>query len=260
MLKQIKILRKAFPDDDDVFKGIEREFLEKMDDLLQAGLDWEITQNHDIPEKKEGDRIIHMANHPTLTSAWSWAKKAQHFSPNLVGVGKEEIITRFYYRWMIGKAMKTAGKGLFVNRKPKNRDKTLEKLKEQARQVITEDTGILIFPDAHRPKASRLRKEHRKWDKRRPDLEVRKNLPLTCVPKSGGLMSILEAVEDLDNVRLFDWTIVEPWPSQQYGQRLHFDVQEIDLAEFENDLEYIREFLFKLWMRKNQIIQEIRPL
>ncbi|MDP4007801.1 MAG: 1-acyl-sn-glycerol-3-phosphate acyltransferase [Candidatus Peregrinibacteria bacterium] len=258
-----KRLERESPNNKEVFRGFERDFFELMSALASDNLGRTITHNEDLPEvDSQKDKIIYICNHPTLTTIWVWSCfMSQNFAYNTFAIGKDDIIKNPIIRYFLGDLMQRTGKGVFIPRGKGDREASSQIIRTLAKEALTEGSSGIIFPDAHRPYPSRIKKAQEKWSVRKPDLNIPEWLTETCFPHSGGLWDFGQAAET--DVRFFDCTIVEPTVTHAFGGNLHFDVQEIsreDLFGETPDLEYFQEKLIELWMRKNQMIREKRTL
>lgn len=261
MRAQVKIWANTFPEEG-AFHGFEREFLEKMDELIRGNLGWTITHNMDLPEWNEGDRALYICNHPTLTACWPWGWfMSKHFAHNMVAVAKDGFIKNPVSRFFLGGIMQTAEKAIFIPRKKDKRKEAFDIIKDRTARLLTPNTGVIILPDAHRPWPSRVSREQEKFDKKIPGLDAKTWMTDTCFPKSGGILALLEAIEEIEGVRLLDCTVVEPFPNHTFGGNMHIDVREIcreDLLRHPGDVEYFQKKLIELWKRKNEIIRAVR--
>lgn len=261
-LKQrAKILACTEGDKPEVFHGFEGETLKKMSAMVCGGLGWNVTHNTDLPEVNSGDRFVYVGNHPTLTASWPWAAfMEEHFGPNIVAVGKREVIDNPLSRWALGDLMVTAQKGIFIDRS--DHADSIQQIRLYASSILTPGTGAVIFSDEHRPYPRRIRRQQREWDRKQPALEVSKWMTHTCFPKSGGLWNFAQVIDDLESVRFLDCTVIEPPTVYRYGGELHFDVREISRRELlgapERE-EHLRTKLVELWQRKNAMIRDTHP-
>ncbi len=255
-----RVLEKANPDKPEVFHGFEYDFFGRMNDVVCGKLGWHTTHNADLPERQVGDRFVYIGNHPTLTAAWPWAYfMSRHFASNSVAVGKRSIITNPLSRWAMGDLMLRARKGIFINRD--DRDQAMGTIEAETKEVLTPDTGAVLFPDAHRPYKRRIAKQVKDLNRAHPELQVSSWMTETCFPKSGGLWALMQSIRELVDVRFLDCTIVEPAPTHRYGARLHFDVQEVsreDLLGSPENIHHLNGMLVDLWKRKNKMIKDIR--
>lgn len=255
-----KLLAQAHPDDPSVFHGFERETLRKIGKMVCEGLGWKVTHNTDLPQAHEGDRFVYVGNHPTLTALWPWgAFMEEHFAPNIVAVGKKEVIKNPFSRWLLGDLILTAQKGIFIDRS--DHEKAVSEIRKHAASILTPNTGAVMFPDEHRPYPRRISRQQRKWDQKRPDLKVSHWMTGTCFPKSGGLWNFYQAIEELEQVRFLDCTVVEPASVFRFRGELRFDVQEIPREELlgaPESEEHLRGKLVELWKRKNAMIRDRR--
>lgn len=85
--------------------------------------------------------------------------------------------------------------------------------------MLRPSTGLVIFPDGHRPYPSKLLKDRKMWAEKRPDLDVKNWMTETCIPRSGGLWQLLQSTRNMPDVRLANFTIAEPL--QKRGNFLH---------------------------------------
>lgn len=257
---QAKLLARAFANEPATFHGFERDTLATIGNFVCEGLGWSVTHNIDLPEARDGDRFVYVCNHPTLTAVWPWGQfMSQHFGFNLVAVGKRDVIENPLSRWFLGDLMLTAQKGIFIDRS--HRGEAIREIRDHAARVLTPNTGAVIFPDMHRPYPGRIRRQRKKWNKKRPDLHFNEWLTETCFPHSGGLWAFAQAIDGLEQVRFLDCTVFEPSSAYRYGGQLHFNVREISRGELLGSSEseaYLREKLVELWKRKNQMIKEWR--
>lgn len=260
-LKQkAKILAAANPDDPNIFHGFEGETLRDMGQIVCDGLGWKVTHNADLPIANPNDRLVYFGNHPTLTAVWPFGAFLQeHFAPNIVAVGKKEIIDNPLSRWSLGDLMLVARKGIFIDRK--NSAEAKQAIREHAVSILTPGTGAVIFADEHRAYSKRVRRQQREWDRKQPNLSVGQWMTDTCFPKSGGLWSFAQTIGELEGVRFLDCTTVEPSSVYRFGGELHIDVREISREELFGSPESedrLREKLVELWKRKNAMIRERR--
>lgn len=259
---QAKLLNRVFPKDPAQFHGFEREAVTTISDLILDGMDWTVTHNSDLPRIDPTDRVILLGNHPTLTTSWVWAKFMEdHFVENLVAVGKDETLKNPLSRFFLGKLLEDANKIIPIPRGKKKHDEAIASIRTRAAKVLTPGTGVILFSDQHRAYPSRIRDEQKYWDDKRPELEVSNWMTETCFPHSGGLWALREVTKDLDSVRFLDCTTVEPFPVQQFGARVHFDVREISANSLFGDppsQAHLNEMLIQLWKEKNERIRQIR--
>jgi len=258
---EANLLEKISEGDMTIFRGFEREFLGVMNDLVCENLGWTITHNEDLPQiDPDNNKVIYIGNHPTLTAGWPWAYfMSQNFAYNLFAIGKDDIVKKWWSRFVLGDLMQRTGKGVFIPRGKKERAQSAEIIRNKAKEALTPGSGGIIFPDAHRPYKSSIKKSQKQWDAKKPELNVLNWMTETCFPYSGGLWDFGQGTPP--DVRFLDCTIVEPTPTHTFGGRLHFDVREISREELfgiEPSEAHLREKLVELWQRKNQMIRDMR--
>lgn len=238
-------------------EGVEGAFFEEMTDYIMERMGWNLEIHGDLPTVSPEDRWIYLMNHPTLLATWPPLDfTSKHFAPNTAVIAKAEVIKNPFMAILMGNALRDLGKVGFINRD--DHEEAILGIQKAVEGVLHPGTGLIFFPDAHRPYPSRLRKEREYWNRRLPDVRVEEWMTETCFPRSGGLHRLLEATEEMPEIRFANFTVADP---SEGGYTFHIAFEELKRDEMlgvgfrREDLE---GWLLEEWKRKNEQIREWR--
>lgn len=235
------------------FDGVESVFFEEMSAYILNELHWELELEGDLPEKP-GGRWVYIMNHPTLLATWTPLDLASRtMAPNTAVIAKSELIEHQLTAFLLGKPLKDIGRVGFIKRD--NRQEAYEGVRQAVETVFRPNTGLVLFPDAHRPYPPRIKKEREGWDTKIPEVHVKDWMTETCFPRSGGLWNLLRATEGMEDVRYMNFTVAEP---KRSPGRFHIAIQELSREEMlghSPSLEHLKEWLIADWKEKNNVIR-----
>lgn len=205
---------------------------------------------------------IIIANHPptTLLLSFCWFVFTM-VARRAVAVGKIEHVWSWYAP-LFGWGMWGAWGGVFINRE--NREQAFEALR-RAVAKMRNYRAFIIFPDKSRPTPEKVAQDVARYRKAIPG--VADWLKHTLVPRTGGLLALLEACDWLGApVRIVDITIWSSRMSQNVRQAgalvnatVWLEAQEFDGQEFPRERAALEKKLNALWQRKNRLITEYSP-
>lgn len=241
------------------FDGVEVRVFEEMSEQIMDGMNWILNVEGHISQVNTEDRWLYIMNHPTLIASWTPLHYAsQHLAKHTAIVAKSELLDNPVSALMLGNPLRDVGRAIFINRDV--REEALSELAAQAERVLRPSTGLVIFPDGHRPYPSKLLKDRKTWAKKRPDLKVNTWMTETCFPRSGGLWQLLQSTQDMPNLRLANFTVAEPL---EKGGGFRIALEELsraDLVGAEPSEAHLQTWLVEEWKRKNEQIRRWRGL
>lgn len=244
----------------DFFNGVESRVFSEMSEQIMNDMNWTLETHGEVPQQRDPtDRWVYIMNHPTLIGMWTPLDfLGQHFAAHTVAVARSSLLKNKFTALMLGNPLRDMGRALFIDRD--NREEALAAVREQAAAVLRPNTGLLIFPDGRRPYPSRLLKEKRTWSKKVPEAKTENWMTETCFPRSGGLFSLLQATEEVPNLRFAQFTVAEPL---ERGGIFHVALEELrraDLVGAEPSEDHLKNWLLEEWKRKNEQIRGWRGL
>ncbi|MBU0705713.1 lysophospholipid acyltransferase family protein [Patescibacteria group bacterium] len=231
-------------------------------EIVQCCMQLKIETHGDFPKLGEEERGIVIANHPSDELVWPWTNViAQKFTPRLKAIAKKELLydpkaLPPIFGWL-GKLSELM---IMVDRS--NRETSVKSIRESCRTIFNPGTAVCIFPDGHRPTKESIERSHAEMaNKGYPDLP--ETMPYTCLPKSGGLMTILRATEG-HCIRILNTTVglsTDENGSDVLGSTAHIYGEEIERealvgksSNAEEQEKRLRQWLIEEWKRKNKMI------
>lgn len=194
--------------------------------------------------------VVCIANHPPTigTASFFWAILTQ-ILPRVVAVTKQEHLTNIAFAPFLGWPLWAIDGGIFINRT--HAASAFESIRDGIRRLAA-GSLIVIFPDMRRPTAARIEAD-REWFAGQVDgIEC---FTRTLVPRSGGLLSILQALDR--PVRVLNVTNAFSGESEHLldaahicGHTLHIEIEELK-EPLPRDEAALRAWLNQEWLRKN---------
>lgn len=244
----------------DYFNGVEAAFFRQITEYIFKQMDWDMEIEGKLPETP-GGRWVYIMNHPSLLATWPPLDLAgRYMAPHTATTAKSDIMNSPISRFLIGQPLEDIGRVGFIKRpvKPEDREEAYENVRSAVQKLLRPDTGLIIFPDTHRPYPSKIKKAREEWDKKKPDAKVNEWMTETCFPRSGGLWNLLNVTESKEDVRYMDFTVAEP---RKKRDSFHVALKEVTREEIlgrEASEAHLQNWLIENWIEKNRKIREWR--
>ena len=240
----------------DFFNGLEARFFRNVTESILTGMDWKLDIEGEFPEKP-GGRWVYIMNHPTLIATWTpFHVTSERLAPHTAVVAKQELLDNPITGFLLGEPLQTIGNVGFINRG--QREEAYMGVRRAVETVLRPDTGLIIFPDAHRPYAHTVEKERKTWSEKLPYAGINEWMTETCMPRSGGLWNMLRATEEMPDVRFANLTSAEP--RKRHGV-FHVAYEEVTREEMQGTtgtVYHLNQWLLEEWKKKNERIREWR--
>ncbi|MBI4133254.1 1-acyl-sn-glycerol-3-phosphate acyltransferase [Candidatus Uhrbacteria bacterium] len=198
--------------------------------------------------------VVCIANHPPSIglASFFWAVLTR-ILPRIVAVAKREHLTNVAFGPFFGWPLWAIHGGIFIDRT--NAASACESLRNGIRRLAS-GSLIMIFPDMRRPTAARIEADRERFAGRVDGIE---HFTRTLVPRSGGLLEILQALDR--PVRVMNITNAFSGESEHLldaahicGHTLHIEIEELE-EPLPRDQAALQAWLNQEWWRKNAQIK-----
>jgi 1-acyl-sn-glycerol-3-phosphate acyltransferase len=207
-----------------------------------------------IPDNDpENERQIYICNHPTnniLPGLMTFL--TTHFAPHFLAISKKENIRHPLAPLNIWPLM-LMDSLIMIDRE--GGEKTINEIRQSCKKSLTNNTGLLILPDAKRPTRKAIDWSIQKHGRLMPEAEPQ----YTCFPRLGGLSAIMEGTKDVPTRFLSlttsfnqnDETLKDA--GKLTGATLHFEANDVT-RELPTESKELGGWLNEEWVRKNRLI------
>lgn len=251
-----RLHRKPWEGDDPLCRAIPGQFLTVVDDFLRDVLETRVQIENTVTELSPEERVIYMGNHPTTNAVFSVLRHLRdRFADRIGAVSKMGNSYNPLLAPIIGIPGKLSGSVAFVRRN--NTPSAIDSIRTACKTVFREGSGIVIFPDAHRPKARRIKRAVKDWADRIPGLE--KWMHHTCPPYSGGIRELLLGTAHVPR-RVINVTAGFDRPDytvfdlpKLVGATLRMEIRDVS-GEIPTDEDDLRAWLTDEWREKNRLL------
>ncbi len=208
----------------------------------------------DFPRLGEDERGLIIGNHPSDLQLWTWLDVVtREFSPDVLAVMKKEFLyDPRILPPILGWPAYLGKMGVPIDRS--NRISAVRSIRRGCKDIFTPGKAMILLAEGHRPTKKRIAEAVEKGATNRPDLKLNEWLHHTPFPRSGGLRTVLQALND-QPLRILNTTVssdVDEEGESVLGATIHVHGEEVTREEILG----VDDWLLEEWKRKNQLIAE----
>lgn len=211
---------------------IPAELSADLDKIAQRYMQLKVKTHGNFPKLGKDERGIVFGNHPSDVTLWPLANViAQSFTSKLKAVAKKEVMYELktmppFFGW-IGKLSELL---IVIDRD--DPEAAVADIRQACETILVPGTGVVIFPDGHRPTIENLELSHAKMAEKGYS-NPSELMPHTCFPKPKGLFEILSAMEG-HPVRILNTTVglsADENGPNAFGATINIYGKEVDREE-----------------------------
>ena len=203
-----------------------------LDEIAQRCMQLKVKTHGNFPKLGENERGVVISNHPSDVTLWPLANViAQSFTSKLKAVAKKEVMYELktmppFFGW-IGKLSELL---IVIDRD--DPEAAVATIRQACETILVPGTGVVIFPDGHRPTEKNLEQSHKIMAEKRYS-NPSELMPHTCFPTSKGLFEILSATEG-HRIRILNTTVglsADENGPNAFGSTIHIFGKEVEREE-----------------------------